>query len=204
MKKAAILLIAVMLIPLFGFTQTIENVDYISPFNDGVAALKKGNEWAFINKQGTIVIDFRNDLVITKTENTSYPIFKNSRCLIVNKKEGISYFGFIDKKGKTVIEPQFLNAIDFNNNVAIVLELVKEEVGNNDILGKAQVSYDYFEVVINAQGEILYYLTQEPKHITLSKEFIRQPPKITSKLISDKVFAIWSKDKKWEIKKLEK
>jgi len=204
MKKAAILLIAVMLIPLFGFTQTIENVDYISPFNDGVAALKKGNEWAFINKQGTIVIDFRNDLVITKTENTSFPIFKNNRCLIVNKKEGISYFGFIDKKGNTVIEPQFLNAIDFNNNVAIVLELVKEEVGNNDILGKAQVSYDYFEVVINAQGEILYYLTQEPKHITLSKEFIRQPPKITSKLISDKVFAIWSKDKKWEIKKLEK
>ncbi|MFT7252255.1 MAG: hypothetical protein ACI9FW_002015, partial [Flavobacterium sp.] len=40
-----------------------ENIDYISPFYDGVAAVKKGNNWGFMDKKGTIIINFRNDLV---------------------------------------------------------------------------------------------------------------------------------------------
>ena len=201
MKKRAVLFVAIILFPFFGLSQTIENVDYISPFNDGLAAIKKGNEWAFIDTEGTIAINFRDDIMTSNMDNEIYPIFNNSRCMITHKKDGITYFGFIDKSGNTVIKPQFLNATDFNNNVAIVLELIKESIGNNDILKKPIVAYKYREVVINTNGGILHYLS-EPVPITLSKDFIRQAPLITSKLISDKAFATWSNDKKWEIKKI--
>lgn len=203
MKKRAVLFVAIILFPFFGFSQTIEDVDYISPFNDGLAAIKKGNEWAFIDTEGTIAIDFRGDLMTSNMDNEIYPIFNNGRCMITHKKDGITYFGFIDKSGNTVIKPQFFNATDFNNNVAIVLELIKESLGNNDILKKPIVTYKYREVVINTKGEVLHYLS-EPVPITLSKDFIRQAPLITSKIISDNAFATWSNDKKWEIKKIEK
>jgi hypothetical protein len=63
------LLIVILLIPLLGFSQSIEKFDYISPFNNEVAAVKKADKWEFINKEGTLVIDFRDDLVTTKTDN---------------------------------------------------------------------------------------------------------------------------------------
>tara|TARA_R110001583_G_scaffold410_2_gene3736 strand:- start:713 stop:877 length:165 start_codon:yes stop_codon:yes gene_type:complete len=47
--------------PLLGMTQTLEDLEYISPFVNDVAAIKKANEWAFINKNGEIVIDFRSE-----------------------------------------------------------------------------------------------------------------------------------------------
>jgi len=202
MKRIAILCITVLLVVCSGLAQPIENIDFISPYNDGLAAIKKGKQWAFIDQEGTLVINFRNDVVTTTIDNDSYPIFNSGRCLITKKKEGITYYGYIDKSGKTVIEPQFLNATNFMDAIAITLELKKRYLGNNDVLKKPQVAYNYFQVVINPKGEILHYLTQEPKRITLSKDFIKQAPKITSKLLSDKAYAVWSKDKKWEIKVL--
>jgi len=200
MKKTIILLIAVVLIPFFGVTQTIENLDYISSFNEGIAAIKKNNKWAFINKDGDIVVDFRNDLVTTKSKDGNYPIFKDGRCLIVNKKNGISYFGYINTSGKTVIEPRFLNAINFNNNIATVLELKKEETGKNTALDKNVVYYRYYEVTIDTDGNIKNYLTQKGVNIVLDKKFLRRPPKFTSKQISDNLVAIKNEKGKWTIK----
>jgi hypothetical protein len=99
MKKVISLFLVILVFPIFGFTQSIENLDYISPFHDGLAAIKKNNEWAFINTNGEIVIDFRNDLVTTKYKGQNYPIFVDRRCLIEQKKEGISYFGYINTSG---------------------------------------------------------------------------------------------------------
>lgn len=202
MKKTAIIFFIVILIPLFVFTQTIEGVEFISPFNDGVSAIKKGDQWAFINAEGTIIINFRDDLVLTKSNNFNYPIFNNDRCLITKKKDDISYFGYIDKSGNTIIEPQYLRATNFNNNVAIVLELVKERIGYNDILGKEMISYNCAEAIINSNGDVLHYLT-EPKHIPLSAKNIKKIAVINSKFISDNLIATKSKDKKWIIKKIE-
>jgi len=203
MKKRTILFVSIILLPLLGFSQNIENIDYISPFHDGLAAIKKGNQWAFIDNAGVIAIDFRDDIKASKIENENYPIFKNGRCLITQTKNNIIYFGYIDQSGNTVVKPQFLNATNFNNNVAIVLELVKETPGSNNILEKPVVYYKYFEAIINTNGEVINSLS-ELIPITLSKDYVREIPKITSKLISDKTYAIWSKDKKWEIKKLQK
>ena len=126
MKRMIIPLVMVLIAPILCFPQAIENIDYISPFNEDVAAIKKGNLWAFIDASGTMIIDFRDDVVVTKNGDEDYPIFKNDRCLISHMKDGINYFGYIDKTGKTVIEPQFLNATPFENNVAVVLKLTEE------------------------------------------------------------------------------
>lgn len=190
MKKATILFLLLITLPFYGISQTIENIDYISPFNNELAAIKKGNQWAFINTEGSIVINFRDDLVSTKTNKANYPIFKNNRCLISKKKDGISYFGYIDKSGKTIVEPRFLNATNFNNNIAFALELMREDIGKNQ-LNKQVYYYKYFEVLINTDGKITKYLEPDnPTYVALDKTELSVPPKITSKILSSKVFAI--------------
>lgn len=202
MKNTIILFITVVLIPIFGASQPIENLDYISSFHDEVAAIKKDNYWAFINRDGDIVVNFRNDLVTTKTNDGNYPIFKNGRCLIVKEKDDISYFGYINTTGETVVKPQYLNASNFNNNIAIVLELIKEDVGKNVALGKNVVYYKYYEVTIDINGNTKHYLTQEGINVVLDKKFLRKSPEITSKLISDNLVAFKGKNKKWLVKKI--
>ena len=166
------LLIALLLLPFMGVAQTIENIDYISPFHNDLAAIKKGNKWAFINKEGETVIDFRNDFVSTNINNVSYPLFYNDRCLIEQIKDGVSYFGYIDKSGKTIIKPQFLNATNFNKGKALALKVKKEIIGYNYIFRKNMVNYHYFEVVIDTEGNMTDHLTQLAIHT---------PPKPKSK-----------------------
>jgi len=202
MKKGAILLVIVMLISTFGYTQSLENLDYVSPFHDEVAAIKKGGQWAFINERGKIVINFRDDIVTTKSNDVSYPIFKINRCLIAKQKEGVSYFGYIDKTGKTVIEPQFLNATNFNNNEAIVLELIKENVGQNEVLVKNVVYYRYYEAIIDTNGDIKTYLNPKGVNVVLDKKFLRKPPHFKSKILSDHLYAILNENNKWAIIKI--
>lgn len=202
MKSVIILLIATMLIPNFGITQVIENLEYISPFNNEVSAIKKEGQWAFINKKGAIVIPFRNDLVSTKINDGSYPVFNSNRCLIIKKENGISYFGYIDKMGKTVIEPKFLNATNFDNNVAIVLKLVKENIGRNDLLDKNVVYYRYFETTIDTAGNTKIYLSEKGTNVVLDKKFLKKPPQIMSKFISENLVSIITKDQNWNIKNI--
>ncbi|SFZ92298.1 WG containing repeat-containing protein [Flaviramulus basaltis] len=200
MKK---LLIILLIIPVFMFSQTTEELDFVAPFNDNVAAVKKDNSWGFINDKGDVSIAFRDDLVLTKIEGQHYPIFKDNRCLISETKQGIIYFGYIDKTGKTVIEPKFLNALNFNNNQALVLELIKRTVGNNDILEKPVVYNKYFEVIIDAEGNIKKYLNPEGINIFLDKKFLDKPPKIISKIISNNLVSTMNKNEKWFIQSIK-
>lgn len=202
MKKVIIMFSLLVFIPISSFSQTIENLDYISPFNDGFSAIKKNNQWAFINEDGDIVVNFRNDLVTTKSSDGEYPVFKDGKCLIVNEKDGISYFGYINSSGKTVIEPRFLNATNFNNNVATVLKLDKEEIGTNTALDKKIVNFKYFEVTIDNNGNVKNYLTQKGVVVTLDKKFLRNPPEFASKQISDNLVAIKNEKGKWTLKKI--
>jgi len=199
MKKIKFALLALLLMPILGLAQSLENLDYISPFHNGYAAIKKNNQWAFINNKATIAIDFRNDLVTTTAGHVNYPIFNDGRCLIKKQKQGISYFGFIDTSGKTIIEPQFLNATNFSEGKAITLKLVKETTGKNDALGKNIVYYKYFEVTIDPNGNVIDYLNPKGKNMILDNEFLTEAPEITSKQISKDVFAIKGKNNKWTI-----
>jgi len=200
MKKA---LITLLLIPVFALTQTLRELDFIAPFNDGVAAIKKDNSWGFINDKGAILINFRDDLVLTETDYGHYPEFNNNRCLISEEKEGILYFGYIDKRGKKVIETKFLNASNFNKNETIALQLIKKELGENDVLGKNVVNYRYYEVIIDTNGTIKNYLNPKGVNVVLDEKFLKKPPKITSKLISDDLFATLNENNKWVLKSIK-
>lgn len=202
MKKSVILVLALFFLPLFGFAQTIENVEFISPFHDEVAAIKKDGKWAFIDMNCQIVIEYRTDLVLTKIDKWEYPIFTDGRCQIVEEKEGISYYGFIDKSGKVIIEPQFLNTTNFINGVAIALKLDRQVIGKNTALDKELVNYRYFEVLINTDGEVTYYLTQDGVNIVLDKDYYESTPEITSKYLADNLYAVPSKNKKISIIKV--
>lgn len=179
--------------------QSITDVDFISPFHNDVAAIQKDGKWAFINKEGKRIINFRTDLVVTKKADGNYPMFNDDRCLIVEVKAGISYFGFIDTSGETVIAPQFLTSSDFHDGAAIALELKKEFIAKNTTLGKDVVNYRYFEVVMDTNGKILYYLNQDGVHVVLDKGFLRVVPKITSKRIAHGLYAVKNKKNSWDI-----
>ena len=200
MKK---MLIILWIIPVIALAQTKEELDFIAPMHEGVAAIKKGNTWGFVDAQGHIIIDFRNDLVLSKTDYGNYPVFKDNRCLISVKKEGISYFGYIDKTGKTVIEPEFLNAQNFSNNQALVLSVIKEVLGRNEILGKNVFAHRYFEVIIDENGDIKSYLNPKGVNVVLDKKSLKKPPKIISKKISKNLYAVLNENKKWIIIKID-
>jgi len=193
------LLIILFIIPAFTLAQTTEELDFVAPLNDGVAAVNKGNSWGFINDKGVIVVAFRDDLVLTETDGYEYPVFKNNRCLISKDKDGIIYFGYIDKTGKVVIEPKFLNASNFNNNKAIVLQIIKEELGNNHLLGKNVVNYRYYEVTIDSNGKVENYLNPKGVNVVLDKKFLTTTPEITSKQISNNMYAVRTENNKWKI-----
>ena len=200
MKKAILLFAISSLISILGVAQTIENLDYISPFNEGLSAIKKGNQWGFINTEGIIAVDFRSDLVTTESDNGNYPIFKDSRCLIEKEKDGVFYYGYIDTSGSTVIEPQFLNALNFKKNMALALELGKEEVGKNEVLDKTVINYRYYEVIIDRNGKVKTYLDPKGVLIALDKKFLEKRPEIKTKRLSDNLVAQKNSNGKWAIK----
>ncbi|MBT8245853.1 MAG: WG repeat-containing protein [Winogradskyella sp.] len=202
MKKLAIILVFIFITPLFINSQELDGINFISPYNDGVAAVKKANKWGFINTDGKLVVNYRDDLVLSNSDGKTYPIFNSGRCLIYKEKEGISYFGYIDKNGNTILKPQYLNASNFKNDLAIVIELHKNILGKNDILDKKMIDYSYTEIAINPSGKIIHFLSEKPTHIKLSKEFVKSPPEIKSKFISEKLIAFKNKDKTWSIKNL--
>ena len=195
--------LTLLIIPILGIGQTIENIDFVSPFHDGLSAVKKGNNWAFIDQNGSIIIDFRQDLVKTKTDKGYYPLFSNGKCIIAQKKDDILLYGFIDKKGNISIEPQFLNVLNFQSDKALALIVHKETIGYNDIFKKDVVNYHYFEVVIDENGNSLDHLTQLALHISPKYSKSKEPPVITSKIISDNLIAVKGDDNKWNLRKIK-
>ena len=195
--------LTLLIIPILGIGQTIENIDFVSPFHDGLSAVKKGNNWAFIDQNGSIIIDFRQDLVKTKTDKGYYPLFSNGKCIIAQKKDDILLYGFIDKKGNISIEPQFLNVLNFQGNKTLALIVHKETIGFNDIFKKDVVNYHYFEVVIDENGNSLDHLIQLALHISPKYSKSKEPPVITSKFISDNLIAVKSDENKWNLRKIK-
>ncbi len=195
MKRMHISLTFLLMFSILGFSQTQNNIDQISPFHEELAAIRKGNQWAFINTKGDIVIDYRDDLVSSKSkkEGINYPYFKDAKCLIQQKINGINYYGYINTVGETIIKPQYLNATNFNNGYAIVLQVSKEELGRNDLLDKKVVSYSYDEIVIDASGNSKTFLTG-PVHLVYKKDKLRKPPAIQSYFLSSSLIATKGKN----------
>lgn len=207
--KITILFLAVMFTT-SGQSQVLNNIDEITPYHENLAAVRKGEQWAFINDIGAITINFREDIVDDLSRHypvsdprkkISYPYFSNDRCLVKDIKDGISYFGYINKKGDVVIDKQYVNATPFTGGYAMVLRITKELLGTNKLLAKNVVSYSYDEVLIDVNGKVIMHL-EGPKHLILSKEKLRRPPVINSYFITENLLAVKNKNDKWEIRAL--
>ncbi len=202
MKNLVIIIICLMIYPI-GYSQIMVNIDEISPYNEGVAAIKKGDKWGFIDENGMKVIDFRDDLVCCKNalsnSDTSYPEFNDDRCLINRTIDGNDLFGFIDKNGNEIIKPQYINATNFVNGYAIVIIIEKEIVGRNKVLGKDVVSYTLKDFIIDSSGKKIKQLDNARNYIKSKKNL---PPIFYSKFIAPHLVAVQTTDeKKWNIYK---
>lgn len=188
--------------------QSLENIDEIGPFSEGLAAVRKGNQWGFINEAGEMVIGYRDDIYWNKSPDTSrtdvvgmhYPKFNEGLCLITKSVEdGIPVFGFIDTKGDIVIEPQFLNIYPFKNGSTTGVLIDKTIKGENEF--KLEIyEYKFFDVMVNSSGEITDYFERRNNILMTKRRYTT--PDIGAKLLTDGLVAVQIAQKGWQIKKI--
>jgi len=176
-----------------GYAQIIKNVEDVSPFYEELAAIKKGDQWAFIDRKGVQVIDFRDDLVSDRHEigivSDIFPAFSDGRCLIKRLVDEEYYFGYIDKAGNEIIAPKYVNASNFKSGFAIVIEVEKKTVGYNKVLGKNVVSNTLKEYIIDNNGKKIKSLDNARNYIKTN-----DPPPFYSKIIAPHLVAVQTTD----------
>lgn len=198
------------MVPLLTFSQVIEGLEFIGPANEGHIPVLKNNKWGFINSQGEVVINFRSDLI--QNEKTSskidvgvasqqIPSMHDGRIIIKKVIDKIPYYGFIDSSGKTVIEPEFLNVSNFDNGLAFALKIEEKFLGRNELLDITIKSYNYDVVLIDKEGEVKQYLAG-PFPVGISREKLREAPRIEARWVSKDLIAVKNPQKKWEIYKI--
>jgi hypothetical protein len=121
--------------------------DGVRNFSDGMAAIKQKGKWGYANSNGEVVIepkyyeayDFKEDIArverfandenhhinknghvtpVVPVKKKSKTITPTNRNVFQSAKNG--KFGFTDKNKNWVIQPEFSNAKEFNDNVACV------------------------------------------------------------------------------------
>lgn len=182
------------------FSQLATEFDEVMPYKEDLCAVKKGEMWGFINKKGDLVIDYRNDFVLTKNNKNQVfsPEFNNKRCLIKRRNNNIYYYGYIDNFGKEVIPPKYLNASNFANGYAIVVAHLKDSIGYNKVLKKALTSSKMEEYIIDISGETIKYL-ENPTNFIIQQKGFQNAPKLRSKIIAPNRVAVLKKNMKWDI-----
>ena len=201
MKRLFLLLLGFMVsIPVN--SQLMTGLDQVSTFNEGLAAIKKGDQWAFMDKQGAIAIDFRDDLFATNQKGVEMkaPVFQNGRALISRIEENITYYGYIDKSGKEVIKSAYVNATPFKNGFALVMGYSKEVVGQNKVLGKNVVSYEIEEFVIDLNGKVMTPMLHSRNYVP-DKMKKGKSPDFTCILLGARMVGVKTAGQKWEVYK---
>lgn len=209
MKKVLILWIMALMVTLPISAQVLKNIDEIAPFSEGLAAVRKGKQWGFINEEGKMVIAFRDDIYVSpKSDETKtgvlggkYPLFNEGLCLIKQTVEdGVPVFGFIDISGKVVIEPQFLNIYPFKDGFTTAVLFDKTIKGENEFKLKIY-EYKFFDVRVSATGEITDYF-EKRDHIQMTVKRY-QMPEIGAKILNKNLVATHTAEQGWSIDKLE-
>lgn len=208
MKESIISIIALLILPIALVAQTIKGIDEIGPFSEGLAAVRKGNQWGFINEKGTLVIDFRSDLHWNKDADTSkpditgvrYPTYKEGKCLVKKMERGITVFGFIHREGKTITEPQFLNVSQFSQGYATGIRFIKMFKGSKEFKLKIY-NYGFDDVFVAPTGKIEEFLgTREDIHMNKKRYVL---PDIHSRILSKNLVAARIPGQGWEISRLQ-
>ena len=96
-----------------GKTVTAQQFDDVDIFYEGLAAVKIGDRYGFIDTTGTVVFTL---------EPEYYPMhFSDGLALVVQTVDSTDRWGYINKKGKWVIPPQFSDANHFHGGLAYVI-----------------------------------------------------------------------------------
>ena len=182
-------------------------MDEIAPYSEGLAAVRKGNEWGFIDEQGRLAIAFRSDLpwkneILTSgagPDISPYPQFKNGRCLIGKRleEEDIPVYGFMDTSGQVVIEPEYLNVTPFEGEYASGILLTKTFRGENPY-GLSIYDYTFSEVVIDRQGEIQLMLAKRT-NIQMDRRRYKIPG-VQSRILGPNLVAVRSAKGTWNMR----
>ncbi len=190
------------------YSQSVKNIDEIAPFSEGLAAVRQGDQWGFINEEGTMVINFRNDIYWNKDADTSkddisgvrWPMFKEGRCLITkNVEEDVPVFGFIDTKGNVVIEPELLNVYPFKDGYTTAVLFEKAMKGKNEF-NLNIYEFKFHDVMLDTSGEIIEFFNRRYNIQMTKKRY--QRPTIGVKRLSDGLVAVHTQDQGWEIRNI--
>ncbi|MGB5820736.1 MAG: WG repeat-containing protein [Saonia sp.] len=216
MKRLCVVFAVLLLLPYPGISQTMKEInkptisalDEVAPFSEGLAAVRKGNQWGFIDKTGKLVIDFRNDVVWNKNADTTrtdvkgirYPQFKNGLCPIQETKEdGILQYGFMAANGQIVIKPEYLNITEFEDGKAVGIYCKTTFRGKNNFQLNIY-DYSFTEVVVNTGGEILWPIGDREGILMTKRRY--EIPELRAILISKNLLAVRGKDSHWQIRKI--
>ncbi|MDO6472549.1 WG repeat-containing protein [Maribacter sp. 1_MG-2023] len=209
MKKTLILWVLALMVTIPASAQVLNNIDEIAPFSEGLAAVRKGKQWGFINEEGKMVIEYRDDIFAsakvdeTKTDvsGVKYPIFSEGLCIIKSTVEdGVPVFGFMDTSGKIVIEPQFLNVFPFKDGFTTAVLFDKSFKGENEFKLKI-FEYKFFDVRVSSTGEITDYF-EKRDHVQMTVKRY-QMPEIGAKIIHKNLVATHKAGQGWTIENLE-
>lgn len=208
MKKFIITAFIMLMLPNVFHSQTVKNIDEIAPFSEGLAAVRQGNQWGFINEEGQMVIDFRNDIYWNKDADTSkkdisgvkYPMFNEGRCLITKiVEDGVPVYGFIDTKGNVVLEPQLLNVYPFKDGFTTAVLFEKSMKGKNEF-NLDIYEFKFHDVMLDTSGEIIEFFNRR-YNIQMTKRRY-QMPAIGVKQLSAGLVAVYTQDQGWEVRKI--
>lgn len=89
-------------------------------FSEGLAAVKKGGKWGYINESGVTVIPFELDSCSTSDAMNNDIVFSFRNGLAPVCKNGA--FGIINKNGETVVDFIFMSIIQGENGVYLALK----------------------------------------------------------------------------------
>lgn len=189
--------------------QELKDIDEVAPFSEGLAAVRVGSQWGFINEQGDLVIDFRDDLVWNKLadadkgdiESIRYPVFKDGLCMIKEmlEEEEIYVYGFIDKTGATKIKPEYLNVTEFDQGYAVGILMTKTFRGKNNFQLNIY-DYKFSEVIVDQKGDIMRLLAKRDNILMSKRRY--ELPELRAKLLS-KTLAAVKKGDNWELMKVD-
>jgi hypothetical protein len=204
--KTRHLIFVLAFLPLLAISQNISGLDEIAPFSEGLAAVRKGNQWGFINREGKLVIDFRSDLVWNEhasrdrddAKGIAYPMFNDGRVMIKKTldEEGIALYGFLDTQGNMVIEPEYLNVTGFKDGYAVGILLTKTFRGENTFQLRIY-DYKFSEVVLNTNGDIVH-LVEQRKGVQMSKKRYVLP-ELKAKILGKDLLAVRNEANTWDV-----
>lgn len=112
--------------------ENLGHANYTPTMSVHASNIRPGAKWAFIDTTGQIVIPptfsvgtkqvrthYYSRTYLT-TEPATHPKFSEGLAAVaIGGKPGLS-FGFVDKKGRWVVEPKFIATTDFHNGEAMV------------------------------------------------------------------------------------